>query len=209
MAITALAPWFGSNRMLAPIVGQELSTCSWVGIPFVGGMSELMHIMARTILVSDIHRHVMNLACVISNDESGRSVARHLSNLPFHPDTLKYAQGVCLEMERGGWDFSTADAQLCERWAVNYFICCWMGRSNRAGTADEFSGSTSIRWNSNGGDSAVRYQRRKRTHRRYCFVVIDGGCNITACQSGGLTLPKNRQANRILNEHGYFLKLEN
>lgn len=42
--ITALAPWFGSNRMLARYVGEELAGCQWVGVPFAGGMAEIFQI---------------------------------------------------------------------------------------------------------------------------------------------------------------------
>lgn len=41
MKITALSPWFGSNRMLASEVGKHLTGCKWVGIPFCGGLAEL------------------------------------------------------------------------------------------------------------------------------------------------------------------------
>jgi hypothetical protein len=34
-AVTALAPWFGSNRILAENVGKAVAGSSWVGIPFV------------------------------------------------------------------------------------------------------------------------------------------------------------------------------
>lgn len=60
-SVTSIASWFGSNRMLAPIVGQELAGVPWVGIPFAGGMSELVHITARTLQVNDLHEHVINL----------------------------------------------------------------------------------------------------------------------------------------------------
>lgn len=46
--ITTLVPWYGSNRTLAENVGAALKGCSWVGVPFAGGMCELGHIEART-----------------------------------------------------------------------------------------------------------------------------------------------------------------
>lgn len=50
---TALAQWFGSNRILGHAVGEALAGCRWVGIPFAGGMPELLHLTARTVVVSD------------------------------------------------------------------------------------------------------------------------------------------------------------
>jgi len=68
--ITALAPWFGSNRTLAENVGTALAGCQWVGVPFAGGMCELLQIKARSLLVSDLHRHVLNLAAVAADPHS-------------------------------------------------------------------------------------------------------------------------------------------
>lgn len=177
--------------MIAKHVGSELAGCKWVGVPFAGGMSELQHIGASSIAVNDKHRHVINLAMVVA---SGVNIAKSLMAMPFHPDVLKYAQQHCLEMERGGWDFSAPDAQLCERWAINYFITQWMGRSGDAGTDKELKGGISTRWNANGGDSNVRYRGAikalvtwRTIMRRCSFTTLDcfeflGKCVDTAGQ---------------------------
>ncbi|MBN2024962.1 MAG: hypothetical protein JW809_19450 [Pirellulales bacterium] len=179
-AIKALAPWFGCARMLAPEVGKLLAGCRWVGVPFAGGMPELAYIDAPTIVVGDVHRHVMNLAAVVATTKCRRRLSAHLSRMPFHPDVLALAQTHCEEMERGGWTFETADAELSERWALNYFIVSWMGRSGKAGTVDEFKGALPIRWNANGGDSNTRYRSAvgslrawHRILRRCNFATID------------------------------------
>ncbi len=142
--------------MLAEEVGKELAGCNYVAVGFAGGMSELAYINARTILVNDVHRHVINLASVIGSNKD--RLADALSSLPFHPDVLRYAQMHCMEMERAGWDFGRRDTASDEVWAVNYFICCWMGRSAKAGTKDEFKGALPIRYTTSGGDSNVRYR---------------------------------------------------
>jgi len=171
MKVTTLAPWFGSNRTLAHAVGEALNGCRWVGVPFAGGMSELAHFAAPTIVVNDIHRHVMNLAAVTATTRGFRELCQGLSRLPFHPDVLAFAQNHCEEMERGGWTFGTADAQLSERWAINYFIASWMGRSGKAGTDDEFKGNLSIRWNANGGDSNTRYRSAVQSLRAWHRIM--------------------------------------
>lgn len=181
MKTTALAPWKGSNRMLAHEVGAELSGCEWVGIVFAGGMSEVPHIKARTLLVNDIHRHVMNLACVVSDEERASILADNAIRLPFHPDVLAEAQRYCREMERGGFTFEDARAtQLDERWALNYFITCWMGRSAIAGSTREFKGGLPVRWEPGGGDSNVRYRSAveslaawSATMKRCNFTTLD------------------------------------
>lgn len=152
MKITALAPWFGSNRMLAENVGAALKGCSWVGVPFAGGMSELAHIDATTIVVSDLHRHIINLACVIADQESLEKLQACLDGLAFHPDVLAASQKKCREEE-----YIALETPQFE-WAVDYFVSCWMGRSAKAGTDAEFKGGLPVRWSASGGDSNTRFR---------------------------------------------------
>lgn len=175
MKTTALAPWFGSNRMLAPIVGQELKGCKWVGVPFAGGMCELAHITAPSIVVSDLHRHVINLALVVS--EEGERLRRELDCITlFHPDMLAAAQDDCRQWESQPRLGESPNYEA----AKSYFIACWMGRSHKSGIDDEFNGGLSIRWNGNGGDSNTRFRSASESltewqeiARRCNFSVMD------------------------------------
>ena len=117
--ITTLAPWFGSNRMLASEVGKSLQGCRWVGVVFAGGMSELLHIDAPTMVVNDLHRHVINLARVVGDEVLGPKLYRRLRRLTFHPDELRTAQFLCDGWERVE-EVHTPEARL--KWAENYFV---------------------------------------------------------------------------------------
>ena len=177
--IRAIAPWFGAGRTIAPHVGRALDGCAWVGVPFAGGMSELHEITARTIVVNDLHRHVVNLAYVIALDH--RELARRLNQLPFHPDVLLEAQEWCSAHEPNpGGDI---------RAAMMYFVCVWMGRSHKAGTEDEFNSGLSRRWNANGGDSNTRYRSAvrslvewQRIMRRCSFDTLDAFEFLAHCE---------------------------
>lgn len=154
--ITALAPWFGSARTIADKVGEALAGRSWVGIPFAGGMCELRHIKASSIVVNDLHKHIINLARVVADPYSLQILRKRLQRLPFHPDTLRQAQEAASMEQWEGYEWTewTGDIKA----ATAYFVSQWMGRSGKAGTDDEFSGNLSVRWNSNGGDSNTRYR---------------------------------------------------
>lgn len=174
--IEAVAPWFGSNRSLAYRVGELLDGCRWVGVPFAGGVSELLHLKANQVLVSDLHRHVINLATVISSDRE--RLQQRLDDLPFHPDTLGAAQDRCREIEEGRW--ARLDDAGRFDWAVDYFVCAWMSRSATAGTANEFTSSLATRWVASGGDSVVRFRNAtesltawQQVMRRCQFVCMD------------------------------------
>src|SRR5690606_30271017 len=145
-AIKALLPWYGSNRLNAKRVGLELRGCAWVGVPFAGSMSELLHIDARTILVADLHRHLINLARVVSHPVQGPMLYRLARRLLFHPDQLKEAQAVCAELEAFSPDWGDTDRIPDVDWALAYFVVCWMGRSAVAGTKGEFRGGIATRW---------------------------------------------------------------
>lgn len=173
-ATTTLVPYFGSNRSLAHRVGELLKDCSWVCVPFAGGCSELRHITARTILVGDLHRHVINLANVLKDDRRGPILIRRLRRLAFHEDTLRDAQRHCRAIEAG------EDPCLTMAWAESYFVCAWMGRNGTAGTCGEFRSGLSVRYDAGGGDSAGRYRSAVESLRdwrkivpRCTFVVRD------------------------------------
>jgi DNA adenine methylase len=167
--------------MLASIVGKELRGCKWVGVPFAGGMSELAHIKCSTLVVSDLHRDVINLAHVVAFDATREKLIDVLTKQPFHPEVLKQAQQRCSsgtfadEDERGNL---TDDDRVY--WAAAYFTCCWMGRSAKAGTDDEFKGGLPVRWSATGGDSNTRYRSAIESldawgeiMRKCNFVVMD------------------------------------
>lgn len=160
MKTTALAPWFGSNRMLAEHVGEALRGCEWVGIPFAGGCCEVPHIKARTIVVNDLHRHLMILCRVVAATPSSLKIA--LQDAPFHPDVLARAQITCR-------DATASDFEV----AVAYFICCWMTRSGSAGTPSEFTGNLCLRWNAGGGDSNVRFRSAIDSLEEWHRIFVD------------------------------------
>ncbi len=167
--VSALAPWFGSNRLLAHRVGELLTGCRWVGVPFAGGMCELAHIKAPTILVNDLHRGIINLATVVREDWMRQHLLRRLRDTIFHPDTLAEAQKLYVADD---------SPRVVKAWA--FFVVCWMSRSGAAGTSQEATSGLALRWTANGGDSAVRFQSAirsiaewSRVFRRCTFSVMD------------------------------------
>ncbi len=148
MAITALAPWYGSNRIGAVNVGEELADLKWVGVMTCGGMSELWSIEASTILVNDKHENIINLARVAADDMLGPELQRRLEMKLLHPVEHSFAQVRASAGPKELLDIDAAEA---------YFVAVWMGRSARAGMSSEFTGGPCIRWTGNGGSSATRY----------------------------------------------------
>lgn len=140
--------------MLAKEVGKLLDGCDWVGVPFAGGLCELKYIKARTMLVSDLHRHVINLAKVIQDDKRRELVIKAIEGEPFHPEALALAQERIRTRDRVMVNWPIPDLQD----AIDYFICSWMARNGVAGTKNELDAGIATRWDAGGGDSAVRFR---------------------------------------------------
>ena len=183
---TAVAPWFGSNRMLAKHVAELLQGCKWVGVIFAGGMSEVLQIKARSILVNDKHRHVINLARTMQHPVLGPKLYRRLRRVPLHPEELQQAQDYCKVVDSPLlYEGNTPDLNA----AFYYFICVWMGRNGKAGTKDEFKGGVSVRYDAGGGDSAVRFRNAvqsinaiRRLLRSCNFLTLDFRKFLDKCQ---------------------------
>lgn len=180
--IGALAPFYGTNRGLAEEAGRACDGCEWVGVVFAGGMCEIPHLAARTVVVNDLHRHVINLARMVGDPYTGPQIWRRLRRLPLHPEALAEAQRLCLLAEAG------EEVDPIE-WAVGYFAAAWMGRNGQAGTKKEFDAKLSLRWNAGGGDSAKRVRNAALGLRawRGClakcsFCVMDGFDFIARCE---------------------------
>lgn len=165
--------------MLAHEVGKELAGCKWVGVPFAGGMTELLYIKATTIVVADLHWNIINLAETIAHRTLGPKLIRELRRQPFHEITHNHAQSQC-KTRRDEAGMTGGDFIPCYEAALDYFVAVWMGRSAKAGINDEFNGRLPVRWNANGGDSCKRYRSAveslkawRQIFERCTFLVRD------------------------------------
>lgn len=170
MSITTFLPWYGSNRMNAHRPAELLKGCDYVLVGFAGGMSEVPHFKARTVVVNDLHHLLITTAMTMADDMFGPKLIRALKRKVFHPDELARAQYVLSHQSASG------DAAIAEA----YYVCCWMTRSEAAGTGNELDGNLALRFDAGGGDSAKRYHNSvtsllefRRTLRRCTFSCED------------------------------------
>src|SRR3954464_10186721 len=89
MKVTAIAPWFGSKRTMAPIIVEELGSHRAYFEPFCGGMSVLLNkpIVGHE-TVNDLHRDLINLARVIQDGTLGPKLYRRLRRVVLHEELL-------------------------------------------------------------------------------------------------------------------------
>jgi len=152
MKVTALAPWFGSARMNASRIGEEIGKQDWVGIPFCGGCCEVPHIQARSIHLNDVHRHIVALAVTVADEVEYQAMYEQLEHTLVHPDFLAEARDI-LDMAE---ESDMPPRPDCV-WAAAYFTNVWLSRSN-AGTESEFAQPLASRMTATGGSSVRRWR---------------------------------------------------
>lgn len=190
--ITTIAPWFGANRVSGAEVGRQLGRLDWCGVPFLGGACELMHIQTRSGVGNDLHRHLINLARVVRDPEACHYVVDGLNHVLFHEEEYRHAQRRCREKDVSPFLLGAemkADDRPCVQWAIDYFICCWMGPGAKPGKNTEFSSYFASRWTASGGASVKRFRSAvesllgwSKILERWEFRVVDAFAFLGECK---------------------------
>ena len=174
MKVSAIAPWFGSKRTLAPTIAQELGKHRAYWEPFCGGMSVLLNkpqVGHET--VNDLHGDLINLARVIQDPQLGPQLYRRLRRVVLHEDVLAEA-----------WENLKAtpmDESPLDR-AFHYFVASWSGRNGFAGTTKVVgTKGIAVRWTPGGGHGGLRFANAaasipawRRRMRRLTILNRDG-----------------------------------
>lgn len=150
--ITALAPWFGSKRTLAPRIVEELGKHRVYWEPFCGSMAVLLAKSSCVMeTVNDLHGDLINLARVIQHPQFGPALYRRLRRTMMH-ETL-HVEAAERHRARG----YLGDCEPDIKAAYDYFLCAWLGRNGVAGTHSYDQGYC-VRYTANGGHAAKRWQ---------------------------------------------------
>jgi DNA adenine methylase len=145
--ITAIAPWFGGKRTLAPHIVRELGKHSVYWEPFCGSLAVLFEKpKSSSETVNDLNGDLINLVRVVASDQ-GPDLFERLSRTMFAEELVADAKA----MRRTTAAIAPLDA------AYWFFIESWMGRNGVAGTRASNT-AFCVRYTSNGGDPAVRFR---------------------------------------------------
>jgi DNA adenine methylase len=149
--ITALAPWFGSKRTLAPEIVRELGPHRVYWEPFCGSMSVLL-VKPSCVMetVNDLHGDLINLARVIQDQRAGPMLYRRLRRTLIHERL--HVEAAERHRARGYLGDSEIDVDA----AYDYFLCAWLGRNGVAGT-QSYNQGFCVRFTANGGHAAKRW----------------------------------------------------
>jgi DNA adenine methylase len=141
MKVTAIAPWFGSKRTMAPIIVAELGPHRAYFEPFCGGMSVLLNKPpCGHETINDLHSDLINLARVIQDVKLGSQLYRRLRRVVLHEEVLEEA-----------WESLALATNPLDR-AYWYFVASWTGRNGFAGTSNVVgTKGIAVRWTPGGG----------------------------------------------------------
>lgn len=152
MKISAIAPWFGGKRTLAPVIVRELGDHRGYWEPFCGSMAVLLAKEPSTFeTVNDLHGDLINLARVLACEESAVDLYSRLSRMLMHEAFFH----ECAERWKERGNAPAGDSPNIDR-AYDFFVCSWMGRNGVAGT-QSYNQGFSVRYTKNGGHAATRF----------------------------------------------------
>ncbi len=150
--ITAIAPWFGGKRTLAPRIVAELGEHRGYWEPFCGSLAVLLEKPeAKAEIVNDLHQDLIILAMVLRDPDDAVTLYGRVARTLFHEELLTRAREF-LEA-RPAWD-----CDFIER-AYWFTVYCWFGRNGTAGQPMHRTGkSFCVRYSTKGGDAATRWR---------------------------------------------------
>ena len=152
MKITAIAPWFGSKRNLAPQILRLLGKHRVYWEPFCGSMAVLL---AKPPCVmetaNDLHGDVINLARVVQNAGMAADLFERLSRTLMHEGLFREA--AQRYRDHGYGTDGPPDLEA----AYDYMLCSWLGRNGVAGT-HSYNQGFCVRYTANSGHAAKRFQ---------------------------------------------------
>jgi DNA adenine methylase len=153
MKISALLPYYGCKRTLAPIIVAQLGPhrCYWE--PFCGSCAVLFAKDRATYeTVNDLHEDLINLALVVRQEETALQLYDKVTRTLFHENLLPTAKEILVN-RFGPKDDPPA---MVER-AYWYLVFSWMGLNGVSGTLLSGTGTFAVRYSAKGGNGATRW----------------------------------------------------
>jgi DNA adenine methylase len=157
MKIGALAPWFGSKRVLASEVVRELGRhCSYWEV-CCGSMAVLLSKKPCAMeVVNDLHRDLVNLARVVASDKAIQ-LYDMASRTLMHTDLFVEAKELCYgsECQPAASLSDVSDDHVRRAWA--FLVMSWQGRNGSSGTLQS-NITVARRFTHNGGSGGMRWR---------------------------------------------------
>ena len=166
--ITAIAPWFGGKRTMAPIIAEEIGKAKSYYSIGCGSMADFFAKETSPMETAvDLHEYLTTLASVLAREETAVMLYDKLiRTLP------------CEDMYRTSKDYLKGHPAYSDNAVTisyHYFLASWLERNGVAGTKrDDYQ--MAVRWTSGGGHGATRFRSAVESipawHNRLRSVLI-------------------------------------
>ena len=179
MTISALQPWFGGKRTLAPRIVESLGEHVVYWELFCGSCAVLFaKPTARMETVNDLHGDLVNLARVVKCEEmSARLHWKLVRTIP--TEELYYESRDIITRQQ--WTAPAADVNR----AYHYFVHGWLGMSGFGGTKGTNT-TLARRFSGTGGAPATRFTNAVDSlpwwHERLRSVLVLSTCGIETAE---------------------------
>lgn len=168
--LMAIAPWFGSKRIMAPQIVAELGPHKAYWEPFCGSMAVLLaKPKSRLETVNDLHGDLINLARVVRDRDMAKDLYTRARLVFCSDEELNSANDVIRRTE------APENPDVAR--ALAYLVTSWQGRNGECGLShSDRSKSLCVRWTNNGGAPGTRWHAAVRSigvwHRRLKAVTV-------------------------------------
>lgn len=150
--ITALAPWMGSKRTMAPRIVELLGPHDGYYEPFCGSMAVLLaKPPVRHEVVNDLHGDLTNVAWVLQDRKLSARLLGRLHNTIASELHYRACRGRLLK------PFAADPARPDWHRAYDALVAWWLGRNGVAGTKQTRT-TFSARYTKRGGSGGVRFR---------------------------------------------------
>jgi DNA adenine methylase len=150
--VTAMLPYFGSKRTLAPRIVEQLGPHSCYWEPFCGSLAVVFAKPQATMeTVNDLFGDVVNLARILANEEAADALYRRLQTTLMSEDVFNDAAAA---VRSRGWIEAGEHIDVAR--AYEFFLCSWLGRNGVTGT-HSYNQGFCVRYTKNGGHGAKRF----------------------------------------------------
>ena len=149
--ITALAPWFGGKRTLAPRIVEALGPHRFYVEPFCGSSAVLLAKPRSSMeTVNDLHGDLVNLARVLADDDLAVALFDRGYRTLVSEGLFRETAAAWKATDRTLFPAPDLDA------AWRFFVVSWMGMNGTAGTVQS-NQNFAARFTANGGSPGTRF----------------------------------------------------
>ncbi len=168
MHITALLPWFGGKRTMAPSIVAELGPHRYYFEACCGSMAVLFAMKPSSHeIVCDLHGGLMNLAWVVQVEDLAVQLFNRLQCVLYADEIYVASKDWLYRRAAQGDAQDDAQDEPDLDWAYHYFLASWMGRNGVEGTA-QVNYTIATRWTQGGGSGPLRWRNAVASIPAWC-----------------------------------------